>query len=71
MQEIKPINGCQVVIQLNQDEVDALLSLLLCAPETEDVSEEMAAHLLRRIADAQRTLLRPAGVESRHEDSCV
>lgn len=68
MQDVKPENGCQVALQLNQDEADALLNLLLCAPETDEVSEEMTSHLLRRIAEAQRLLLRPPGVKSRHED---
>jgi predicted transcriptional regulator len=71
MQNDKPENPCQVALQLNQDEADALLNLLLCAPETDEVSEEMASQLLRRIAEAQRALLRPTArdtIESGHEE---
>ena len=71
MQNDKPENSCQVALQLNLDEADALLNLLLCAPETDEVSEEMASQLLRRIAEAQRALLRPNTVESGHEDHSV
>lgn len=60
---------CQVTLQLTAEEADALLNLLLCVPATEDVPEEMAAQLLRRVVDAQRATLRPATVESWHEDS--
>ena len=68
MQNDKPEQINQVALRLSQDEADALLHLLLCAPETDEVSEEMTAHLLRRIAEAQRMFLRPTGVESGHED---
>nr|WP_309692969.1 hypothetical protein [Armatimonas sp.] len=67
MQNDKPENPCQVALRLSQDEADALLSLLLCAPNTDEVSEEMASHLLRRLVEAQRAPLRPHTVESGHE----
>ena len=68
MHNDKPENLCSVTLQLSQDEADALLNLLLCAPETNEVSEEMASLLLRRVAEAQRALLRPRAVESGHAD---
>lgn len=68
MQNDKPEQLNQVTLRLSPDEADALLHLLLCAPETDEVSEEMTAHLLRRIADAQRLFLCRGGVESGHED---
>jgi hypothetical protein len=68
MQNDKPEQLDQVALRLNHDEADALLHLLLCAPETDEVSEEMTAHLLRRVVEAQRQLLRPCGVEFPHED---
>jgi hypothetical protein len=71
MQNDKPEKPCHVALQLNQDEADALLNLLLCAPETDEVSEEMTSLLLRRIAAAQRTLMRPPGVESGDEDPSI
>lgn len=64
----------QVALPLSQDEADALLHLLLCAPETDEVSEEMTAHLLRRIVEVQRSFLQSAHladkVESKHEKRC-
>lgn len=68
MQNDKPEIPCHVALQLNPDEVDALLNLLLCAPETDEVTEEMTSKLLRRVAEAQRNLMRPRGVESGDED---
>lgn len=65
----KPENPCQVALRLSQDEADALLNLLLCAPNTDEVSEEMASQLLRRIAEAQRAFMRPRAVESGHDPS--
>ncbi|WP_309711092.1 hypothetical protein [Armatimonas sp.] len=64
MQNDKSEQIFQVMLPLSQDEADALLHLLLCAPETDEVSEEMTAHLLRRIAEVQRAFLRPHEVES-------
>ena len=62
---------CQVTLQLSHDETDALLNLLLCAPETDEVSEEMASQLLRRLFEAQRAPARLHTVESGHEDHSV
>ena len=68
MQNDKPEKSCHIALQLNPHEADALLNLLLCAPETDEVSEEMTSNLLRRIAEAQRALMRPHGVNSGNED---
>lgn len=68
MQNDKPETPCHVALQLSHDEADALLNLLLCAPETDEVSEEMASALLRRIAEAQRALMRPLAVKSEDAD---
>lgn len=57
---------CHAAVHLSLEELDALLSLVLTAPESEDVSEEMTARLLRRIADAQREIVAPR-VKSGHE----
>ncbi|MCX6369086.1 MAG: hypothetical protein NTX57_20600 [Armatimonadetes bacterium] len=71
MQNNKPESAFPIALLLSQDEADALWSILLYAPVTDDVSEEMTAHLLRRIAEAQRAHRKPCGVESLHEVSCV
>jgi phytoene/squalene synthetase len=69
MQNNKPESAFQITLRLSPEEADALWSLLLCAPETDDVSEEMTAHLLRRLMEAQRAHREPCGVESPHEVS--
>ena len=58
---------CQIALQLSAEEADALLNLLLCAPTTDEVPEEMTSQLLRRVAEAQRALVRPARIESGHD----
>lgn len=62
------ISPCQIALQLTAEEADALLTVLLSVPATEEVPEEMTAQLLRRLVDAQRAALRPATVESWHEE---
>jgi phytoene/squalene synthetase len=71
MRNNKPESTFQIALLLSPEEADALWSLLLCAPETDDVSEEMTAHLLRRLMEAQRAHREPCGVELPHEASCV
>jgi hypothetical protein len=57
---------CEVAIHLTDEEMDALLSLLLCAPESEEVDEAMAQRLLLRVAEAQRTNSARRSVQSEH-----
>ena len=71
MEQLHKDKPCQIALQLNAEEADALLNLLLCAPETDEVPEEMTAQLLRRVAEAQRALMRPATIESGHDNRSV
>lgn len=49
---------CRVRVELTADQADALLHLLLSAPPSTVVSEEMTEALLHVLADAQRAMVR-------------
>lgn len=48
----------RVALHLTEEEADAFLCLLLSAPPTDDVPEDVARRLLVLLADAQRRLAR-------------
>ena len=51
-------NTPRVAVQIDQEEADALLTLLLYATEQPQASSEMTDRLLRLFAEAQRALHR-------------
>jgi hypothetical protein len=53
---------CGVHLELSMEETDTLIHLLLHAPPTATISEEMAEALLRRLTDAQRAQVRRANL---------
>lgn len=58
---------CSVQVELSMEETDTLIHLLLHAPPTATISEEMAEVLLRRLTDAQRAQVRLAAVRRRDD----
>ena len=46
-----------VVMRMSSDELDALTDIVLNAPPTKLVDEEMAEHLLRKLIQLQREML--------------
>lgn len=60
-------NHSHVQVELSMEETDTLIHLLLHAPPTATISEEMAEVLLRRLTDAQRTQVRRASLRLRDD----